>query len=119
MRDGNELIRFECSEGFSEIMESNIGRVCLSSGRRVIYHIRRSQSSMKHLSFYLAVWFLVVLSSAIMLDPLASHGQSKSGGQPGADAAKRNASLSASLIWTFGGKQQHGWYLYAPLIKQT
>jgi zinc D-Ala-D-Ala carboxypeptidase len=27
--------------------------------------------------------------------------------------------LSTSLIWMFGGKQQHGWYLYTPLIKQT
>jgi hypothetical protein len=73
---------------------------------------------MKHFSFYLTVLLIVVLSCGAMLDPLAS-GQSKSGGQPGADAAKRNASLSTSLVWTFGGKQQHGWYLYAPLIKQT
>lgn len=31
-------------------------------------------------------------------------------------AAARNASLSAELNWAFGGKQQRGWYIYAPLI---
>ncbi len=74
---------------------------------------------MKHLSFYLAVLFCVAVTSAILLDPSASRGQSNNGGQPGADTAKRNALLSNSLTWTFGGKQQHGWYLYTPLIKQT
>ena len=49
---------------------------------------------------------------------MALCGQSKNGGKPGAEAAKRNALLSASLIWTFGSKQQQGWYLYTPLIKQ-
>src|SRR4030095_5632397 len=32
------------------------------------------------------------------------------------DAARRNASLFYDLNWTFGGKQQRGWYLYIPLI---
>lgn len=31
-------------------------------------------------------------------------------------AASRNAQLQSSLEWTFGGKLQHGWGLYAPLI---
>ncbi|HKP46302.1 MAG TPA: D-alanyl-D-alanine carboxypeptidase family protein [Pyrinomonadaceae bacterium] len=35
------------------------------------------------------------------------------------NAAARNALLSNSLEWTFGSKQQHGWYLYLPLIRQT
>ncbi len=73
---------------------------------------------MKHVSFYLAAFLLVAVSFASMLDPLASRGQSKDGGKPGADAAKRNALLSTSLTWTFGSKQQQGWYLYIPLIKQ-
>jgi hypothetical protein len=30
----------------------------------------------------------------------------------------RNALLCNELNWTFGGKQQHGWYLYAPLISR-
>src|SRR5437899_7388581 len=35
-----------------------------------------------------------------------------------AAAAMRNALLCNELNWTFGGKQQHGWYLYAPLISR-
>src|SRR5262245_33887175 len=34
-------------------------------------------------------------------------------------AAERNAVLMNELTWTFGGKQQHGWYLYNSLINQT
>ena len=33
-------------------------------------------------------------------------------------AAARNALLSNELNWTFGGKQQRGWYLYTPLISR-
>jgi hypothetical protein len=73
---------------------------------------------MKRLSSYLAAPLLVMVSFASMLDPLASRGQSKDRAKPFAEAAKRNALLSTSLTWTFGGKQQHGWYLYTPLIKQ-
>jgi zinc D-Ala-D-Ala carboxypeptidase len=73
---------------------------------------------MQHFSLYLAAALLVVVSFASMLDPLASRGQSKDRGKLFVEAAKQNAVLSASLIWTFGSKQQHGWYLYTPLIKQ-
>jgi zinc D-Ala-D-Ala carboxypeptidase len=31
-------------------------------------------------------------------------------------AAAANLSLSNEGVWTFGAKEQHGWYLYAPLI---
>ena len=31
-------------------------------------------------------------------------------------AALQNATLRTNLDWVFGGKQQHGWYLYTPLI---
>ena len=34
------------------------------------------------------------------------------------DAARQNAELQNTLTWTFGGKQQRGWYLYVPLIQQ-
>jgi D-alanyl-D-alanine carboxypeptidase len=37
---------------------------------------------------------------------------------PLAEAATRNARLSSELKWTFGSKEQRGWYLYTPLIKQ-
>ncbi len=73
---------------------------------------------MKHSSFYLAVLIVVAVSFAIALDPMSGHGQSQAGGKPGAEAAKRNALLSTSLVWTFGSKQQLGWYLYTPLIQQ-
>ncbi len=73
---------------------------------------------MKWSSLWLVVLFVVGLSFAIALGPVALRGKTKSWGKPGADAAKRNALLSASLIWTFGSKQQQGWYLYTPLIKQ-
>jgi uncharacterized protein YcbK (DUF882 family) len=36
-----------------------------------------------------------------------------------AAAAARNATLQNDLDWTFGGKQQRGWYLYSSLIAQT
>jgi zinc D-Ala-D-Ala carboxypeptidase len=73
---------------------------------------------MKRFSTYLAAPLLVVVLFTSMLDPLASRGQSKNAGKPFFEAAKRNGLLSASLIWTFGSKQQTGWYLYTPLIKQ-
>ena len=38
---------------------------------------------------------------------------------PFADAATQNAMLRNELIWTFGNKQQRGWYLYDALIGQT
>ena len=34
-------------------------------------------------------------------------------------AATRNSALRYELDWAFGGKQQHGWYLYVPLISRT
>src|SRR6476620_11836991 len=38
---------------------------------------------------------------------------------PFADAAAHNALLRNELEWSFGSKQQHGWYLYDSLIGQT
>lgn len=34
-------------------------------------------------------------------------------------AAASNAAMREELTWTFGGKQQHGWYLYDLLINKT
>lgn len=73
---------------------------------------------MKHFSFCLGVLLIAGVSFAIVLDPAASRSQSKDAGKPGFEAAKRNALLSTSLAWTFGSKQQQGWYLYTPLIKR-
>ena len=38
---------------------------------------------------------------------------------PLAEAATQNLTLKNDLLWTFGSKQQHGWYLYEMLIGQT
>ena len=38
---------------------------------------------------------------------------------PFAEASAQNALLHNELAWTFGSKQQHGWYLYDSLIGQT
>lgn len=38
---------------------------------------------------------------------------------PFAEAATQNSLLRNELIWTFGKKEQHGWYLYELLIGQT
>ncbi len=38
---------------------------------------------------------------------------------PFAEAATQNTLLRNDLTWTFGSKQQHGWYLYDSLIGQT
>src|SRR5262245_54192099 len=36
-----------------------------------------------------------------------------------AGAAAKNSQLENELVWTFGGKQQRGWYLYKLLIRRT
>jgi zinc D-Ala-D-Ala carboxypeptidase len=58
------------------------------------------------------------LFAIVMLDAAVSGSQSRGVGKPGADAARRNALLSTQLTWTFGSKQQQGWYIYTPLIKR-
>ncbi|MBC8028561.1 MAG: D-alanyl-D-alanine carboxypeptidase family protein [Pyrinomonadaceae bacterium] len=48
------------------------------------------------------------------LEPIVPSPQSSSASQP----AKRNELLRTDLNWTFGSKQQRGWYLYTPLINR-
>src|SRR6266550_2949974 len=72
---------------------------------------------MKRSRVYRAMLLIVAASFAmVMLDAGISRAQSK--GKPGADAVKRNVLLSTELVWTFGSKQQRGWYIYTPLIKR-
>jgi zinc D-Ala-D-Ala carboxypeptidase len=83
------------------------------------------------------VWFVIALGALLAIVSFESgtgRGQSQPG-PSGADAnsrvkptvlatdrnaftlaASRNAVLRNELTWMFGGKQQHGWYLYLPLI---
>ena len=49
--------------------------------------------------------------------PRGGNGPSgTSSSSPLSAVVARNVQLQTDLIWTFGGKQQHGWYLYATLI---
>src|SRR5215212_5316411 len=43
----------------------------------------------------------------------------RGGSAPNSDAVAQNATLRNELTWTFGGKQQRGWYLYDLLIGKT
>lgn len=86
---------------------------------------------MKHLRLHVAVFCVgvAVILTAVLLDVRTGRGQSKSPskkasgvkrvlkstGEPAAPPV-RNALLSTELTWTFGSKQQRGWYLYKPLI---
>jgi hypothetical protein len=68
---------------------------------------------MKRLSSYLAV---LIVSLSLLPDPGRGLGQSKT--KPDIEAARRNVLLSTTLTWTFGSKQQRGWYLYTSLIQE-
>lgn len=91
---------------------------------------------LKDFRVHIAVFFiaLATLLAGVLLDARTGRGQSKSsakpvvrdarvkqviksGGSP-ASPAGRNAQLSTSLNWMFGGKPQHGWYLYKQLINR-
>ena len=74
---------------------------------------------MKRFSVYPGGLLIVgALFAIVALDAAVSDGQAKYAGKADAEAARRNEQLSRELIWTFGGKQQRGWYLYTPLIKR-
>jgi len=84
---------------------------------------------------------LAVLVGAVSLATQSSHGQpqhpksepavkptvlisdrnttEKSAVSAFVDAAAKNATLESELSWTFGGKQQRGWYLYDLLVGRT
>lgn len=60
-----------------------------------------------------------VKTTSLIRDRRAKTGtESASPSAAFAPAAMRNSMLSTELNWTFGGKQQRGWYLYAPLINR-
>jgi zinc D-Ala-D-Ala carboxypeptidase len=89
-----------------------------------------------HLLVIIAVF--VAVTGVVSFSAPGSRGQSRKGktGQPVkptvltsvgsksnsaefSAAAARNQSLRNALGWTFGGKQQRGWYLYDELLGQT
>ena len=74
---------------------------------------------MRRLTVYLAVLIVAAaLAAPVMLEMGASRGHSQSAGKLEVAAAQQNAKFIRELTWTFGSKQQRGWYLYLPLIKR-
>ena len=69
---------------------------------------------MRRLTVYLAVLFVAAaLSAPVMLEMGASRGHSQSAGKLEVAAAQQNAKFIRELTWTFGSKQQRGWYIYS------
>jgi zinc D-Ala-D-Ala carboxypeptidase len=67
--------------------------------------------------YYLAIFALAV--AAVIFAVAIGGGTSGTAGNRGDDdAARQNAQLRYQLNWTFGGKPQHGWNIYLPLIKK-
>ena len=89
------------------------------------------KKSFAHIVIIVTTFSLAVV--ALTVAPRRSHGQARSRKtespvkptarvRPAATfaaAAARNATLKHELSWTFGGKQQRGWYLYDLLIRET
>ena len=64
----------------------------------------------------------VVKAAALVTDQARSASSSASGNTSSSAfvaAATQNTQLRNELSWTFGGKQQRGWYLYDLLISKT
>ncbi len=107
------------------------------------FSVLRMKQKKTHLAVFAAALFALVFVVALV--SRASYGQSqaaekvatttvkpmalvekrtaaaaagKKGGSLFAEAAARNTVLKYELGWAFGGKQQRGWYLYAPLISR-
>jgi len=85
----------------------------------------------------LIISLLVLVAGVVSFAARRGHGQSQSKSAPAGkpavrvseivapkvsaftSAATENANLRDELAWTFGGKQQRGWYLYDLLIGKT
>jgi hypothetical protein len=82
----------------------------------------------------LAVSLLIVIATVASVTALTSRGQSRrsktepppltiaastTSSNAFSAAAAQNAILRNEVTWTFGGKQQRGWYLYDLLIGKT
>ena len=59
-----------------------------------------------------------VKPTVLVMDGHNDSAASKNEASAFAPAAARNAVLRNDLTWIVGGKQQHGWYLYTPLISR-
>src|SRR5215213_5479811 len=77
---------------------------------------------MKNVRVHIAIVVaaLAVFAAVLLFPARSSPAQSpRHNGDAFAVAAARNATLRNDLTWTFGGKQQRGWYLYDLLISKT
>lgn len=76
---------------------------------------------MKNVRVHLLIVVAALVVAAVsMLFP--AHSSRRQSSPPSASfvaAAAQNATLRNELTWTFGGKQQRGWYLYDSLIGKT
>lgn len=76
---------------------------------------------MNYSAVRIAALFTALLALAVF-DSGKTRGQMHREGHPLASdlsaAPSRNVLLRNDLNWTFGGKPQHGWYLYTPLISR-
>lgn len=64
--------------------------------------------------------FIFAVGSTFLLDSRITLGRAQKGlsASKAIQSGQRNALLTKELVWTFGGKEQHGWYLYSALINQ-
>lgn len=76
---------------------------------------------MNHSTLRIAALITALLILATF-EPGNSRGQMHREGRPAASdlfaATSRNVLLRNELEWTFGGKPQHGWYLYTSLVSR-
>jgi len=92
--------------------------VHLSLGRRFVGALDDMKNVRIHITIIVAA--LAVVAAVMSFPARSSPAQAL---RPKADAfaaaAARNTTLRNELNWTFGGKQQRGWYLYDSLIGKT
>jgi zinc D-Ala-D-Ala carboxypeptidase len=72
-----------------------------------------------HITVIVAAVAVAVAVASLPARTSRGESQRSNGSSAFAAAAARNASLRNELNWTFGGKQQRGWYLYDLLIGKT
>ncbi|HET6852462.1 MAG TPA: D-alanyl-D-alanine carboxypeptidase family protein [Pyrinomonadaceae bacterium] len=71
-----------------------------------------------HITIVVAV--VAIIAGVASFPARSSNGKApRPDGSGFAEAAARNTTLRNELNWTFGGKQQRGWYLYDALISKT
>jgi zinc D-Ala-D-Ala carboxypeptidase len=67
-------------------------------------------------TIFAGVMFVLLIGSLALGDPPKSSDLKKKDAET---AAVANTKLRTDLNWVFGGKPQHGWYIYVPLIQRV